>query len=253
MLSLNIENIRKVSFIIFFTFLLVLGLSACNINIGGGRVLPKPTEIDNGQAADDQDRPRPTDSDKDSPKPTDSDKDKDDQANNAKRAEQILQDYARSYGRVNQQIFDFELEDLEGKTYKLSDLEGKVVFLNFWGTWCPPCRAEMPHMQAFYDKYKDDGAIVLAVSPEVVENQRPGSSSVAEGRVRDFIGEHGYSFPVLLDSENEVWGIYQQRSIPTTYIIDGSSIIRYLKFGAFQSLEEMEAFLEAARINISMD
>lgn len=105
-------------------------------------------------------------------------------------------------------------------------------------------------MQTFYDKYKDDDVAILAVSPEIVENQRPGSSQAAEAKVRDFIGKYGYTFPVLLDPDNDVWGFYQQRGVPTNYIIDAEGIIRYLKPGAFLSTDEMEAFLEAARVNI---
>jgi len=150
------------------------------------------------------------------------------------------------YAVVNMPISDFELEDLNGESYKLSELKGKIVFLNFWATWCPPCREEMPHMQEFYEKYKDRGVVLLAVSPASVENRGSSDSAAAEKKVREFIEEDGYTFPVLLDKDDAVWSVYMQRGIPANYVIDAEGTVRYLKPGAFAGLEEMEAFLKAA-------
>ena len=106
-------------------------------------------------------------------------------------------------------IIDFELKDLDGNNIKLSSIKGKVVLLNFWATWCPPCRAEMPSMQKLYDKFKDKGLELLAVNLQ--EDLQV---------VKDFADNSGFTFPILLDSNGEVGGIYGARSIPTTYIID---------------------------------
>lgn len=163
------------------------------------------------------------------------------------KAEDILKDYSDSYAIIDQPIEDFELEDLDGNLVKLSDLKGKIVFLNFWTTWCPPCKEEMPHMQTFYDKYKDDDIVVLAVNPTQVENQGSSDSDKAEKKVREFIDQKSFTFPVLLDKDDSVWAFYQQRGIPANYVIDTEGIIRYLKPGAFISVEEMEAFAEAIR------
>lgn len=163
-----------------------------------------------------------------------------------KKPEDILKDYPY-YAVIDQPIEDFELKDLNGNTVKLSDYSGKIVFLNFWATWCPPCRDEMPYMQKFYDKYKDEDIVILAVNPAMVENQGMGDSKKAEKKVRKFIDDNKYTFPVLLDSEDTAWSFYQQRGIPANYIIDTEGMIKYLKPGAFSGVDEMEAFAEAVR------
>jgi thiol-disulfide isomerase/thioredoxin len=104
---------------------------------------------------------------------------------------------------------DFTLESLDGKTSSLSDFKGKLVFLNFWATWCPPCRGEMPAMQALYEKLKAKGLVILAVDL---------AEEVAV--VRDYVKQNKLTFPVLLDKAGEVGGIYGAESIPTTYLID---------------------------------
>jgi peroxiredoxin len=163
--------------------------------------------------------------------------------------ETILKDYERSYAVIDQPVVDFELEDLEGNKVSLSDLEGKIIFLNFWATWCPPCRDEMPHMQVFHEKYKDEGVVILGVSPNQVENRGGNDAEKAEKKVREFIAENGFTFPILLDRDDSVWEIYQQRGIPANYMIDKSGTVKYLKPGAFSSLEEMEAFLRALQLS----
>lgn len=162
--------------------------------------------------------------------------------------EEILEGYY--YGIVDMPIIDFELEDLEGSKVRLSDLKGKAVFLNFWATWCPPCREEMPHMQEFYEKYKDSGVVILAVNSNQLENQGIDNSERAENKAREFIEQGGYTFPVLLDRDGEVWNIYMQRGIPVTYMIDKEGIIRYMKPGAFTGVEELEAFAKALGADI---
>ena len=109
---------------------------------------------------------------------------------------------------------DFELEDLSGATRRLSDYKGKVVFLNFWATWCGPCRSEMPSMEKLYRRFKDEGLEIVAV------NLQEDRSSV-----QGFVDEYGLSFPVLLDSTGRVGATYGARSIPTTYIVDRDGLV----------------------------
>jgi thiol-disulfide isomerase/thioredoxin len=104
---------------------------------------------------------------------------------------------------------DFTLESLDGKTSSLSALKGKFVFLNFWATWCPPCRSEMPAMQALYEKLQAKGFVILAI--DLAEEAAV---------VRDYVKQNKLTFPVLLDKSGEVGGIYGAQSIPTTYLID---------------------------------
>jgi peroxiredoxin len=110
---------------------------------------------------------------------------------------------------------DFTLSDLSGKKVSLSQYRGKVVFLNFWATWCPPCRAEMPSMERLYQKLKGQGLVVLAV--DLQEDLKS---------VQKFVAEHKLTFTVLLDSDGRVGTTYGARSIPTSYIVgrDGSAL-----------------------------
>lgn len=142
---------------------------------------------------------------------------------------------------------DFEAVDFEGNKVKLSDYKGKIIFLNFWATWCPPCREEMPLMQEIYNEYKDQDVIILAVNPTSVELRGGNDSEKAEKQAKEFIQDSGYTFPVLLDKEDKAWGIYQQRGIPTNYVIDKQGIIRYGFSGAFQSKIQMKSLIENIR------
>ena len=107
---------------------------------------------------------------------------------------------------------DFTLTTLDGKEVKLSDLKGKKVVLNFWATWCPPCKAEMPHMQNYYEDFaKDENVEIIAVNL---------TSGDKEESVQDFVQDYGLTFPIPLDVEGNVGGTYQAITIPTSYMID---------------------------------
>lgn len=108
---------------------------------------------------------------------------------------------------------DFELETLEGETVKLSDYRGKKVILNFWATWCPPCRAEMPHMQKYYEQQAaKDNVEVLAVNLTTKDHGME--------KITSFVSEYKLSFPILLDSKGAMGSVYQAVTIPTSYILD---------------------------------
>ena len=104
---------------------------------------------------------------------------------------------------------DFALKDLQGNLVVLKDLRGRVVFLNFWATWCPPCRVEMPSMERLYQELKDRGFVMLAV--DMQENEK---------LVEAFISSLSLSFPALLDLDGDISFLYGIRGLPTTYIID---------------------------------
>lgn len=114
---------------------------------------------------------------------------------------------------------DFELKTLDGKSVKLSDLKGKKVILNFWATWCPPCKAEMPEMQKYHEEINDE-VIILAVN---IDPQLD---------VQKFVDEMGITFTIPLDEEDLVSTDYQVISIPTTYFIDTKGIIQAKHVGA---------------------
>jgi thiol-disulfide isomerase/thioredoxin len=128
----------------------------------------------------------------------------------------IPQDLTQAFSRAGLQVLDervpitdFSLSLLNGKPQTLSGLKGRAIFLNFWATWCPPCREEMPSMEVLYRRFKDKGLEFLAVN--IQEDKKD---------VAAFMREFGLTFPVILDSTGEVSAIYGIRGIPTTYIID---------------------------------
>lgn len=119
---------------------------------------------------------------------------------------------------VGDKAYDFMLLDKEGNEISLSSLKGKVVFLNFWASWCGPCKAEMPHIQKVYEEYKDKDVVILAV------NLTPSEEGGIEG-VNSFLEKNNYTFPVLYDKDGSVAKKYRVRGIPTTYIINKEGII----------------------------
>lgn len=122
----------------------------------------------------------------------------------------------------------FELGLLGGDHLSLADLKGKVVMLNFWATWCGPCRVEMPEMQRVYERYKDEGFEVVAVNLQETE--------VA---VSGFVNQLGLTFPVVYDLTGEVFDTYLVRPLPTSYFVDREGIIRFLFVGPM-SEEDIE-------------
>ena len=103
---------------------------------------------------------------------------------------------------------DFTLSDLQGNPWHLRDLRGKVVLVNFWATWCPPCRKEMPDLQALYDRYKDQGFVVVSISDEEA------------AKVQPFIAEQKITYPVLLDPGRKVNDLFQVEGIPKSFVYD---------------------------------
>ena len=103
---------------------------------------------------------------------------------------------------------DFTLADLQGVQHPLKDLRGKVVLVNFWATWCPPCRKELPDLETLYTRFKDRGLVILAISDE------------AAGKVRPFIAAREIQFPVLLDPGRKVNELFQIEGIPKSFVYD---------------------------------
>ena len=111
----------------------------------------------------------------------------------------------------------FTLKDQYGKTHTLDDYKGKIVFLNFWATWCPPCRAEMPDIQKLYERSSREGkdsVIVLGVAAPKLGSEKD------EAGIKAFMEKNGYSYPVLMDKGGKLFEAYGIRAIPTTYLID---------------------------------
>jgi peroxiredoxin len=113
---------------------------------------------------------------------------------------------------------DFDLATINGEQTKLSNYRGKKVILNFWASWCPPCKAEMPNIEKFYKENKDQDVIVLAVNLTTAEKNK--------NDVQQFIKDQGLTFPVLLDEQGKVGNMYQTFTIPTSYIINTKGIVQ---------------------------
>lgn len=112
---------------------------------------------------------------------------------------------------------DFTLQDQFGNTHSLSEYKGKTIFLNFWATWCPPCRAEMPDIQKLYetqDTKGDNAVIILGVAAPNYGTEKD------EQGIKDFLKDNGYTYPVLMDTSAELFEAYGIYSFPTTYMID---------------------------------
>jgi DsbE subfamily thiol:disulfide oxidoreductase len=118
---------------------------------------------------------------------------------------------------VGQPAPDFILSDLDGTKWRLSDLRGKVVFLNFWATWCPPCREEMPDMEALHREMALTGQPFQMVA--VLTNDDPGQAA-------RFAGKLNLTFPILVDQESKAAADYGLTGVPETFIIDASGILR---------------------------
>ncbi len=118
---------------------------------------------------------------------------------------------------------DFTLTDINGKKVTLSEVYSgnKVTVLNFWATWCPPCRAEIPELSKLYQKYRSQKLALLAVDLQE-----------ASGNVKNFAADNGMKFSVLLDGTGEVGGVYQVYSIPSTFILDRNGRIRDVIIGS---------------------
>ena len=129
--------------------------------------------------------------------------------------------------RVGMAAPDFVLERLSGGDFRLSEQRGRPVVLNFWATWCAPCRREIPQLVVAQDRFEEDGLLVVAVNLQE-------SSDVIVPYVRDF----GMDFPVVLDRDGNVASDYRLFGIPTTYFIDRHGIIRSIFQGPF--VEEVE-------------
>jgi peroxiredoxin len=117
---------------------------------------------------------------------------------------------------------DLTLDTLDGTSIKLSDLRGQVVLINLWASWCPPCRAEMPAIDAVYRKYRAEGFVVLAVNTTYQDT---------ESEARAFVQKLGLTFPILFDRDGLTSRRYQLQGLPTTYFVGRDGVIRDMVIG----------------------
>jgi cytochrome c biogenesis protein CcmG, thiol:disulfide interchange protein DsbE len=116
----------------------------------------------------------------------------------------------------------FTLDSLSGDLITLSDLRGKVVVLNLWASWCPPCRAEMPALNAVYERFRDQGLVVLGVNTTYQDDE-----AGARAAIRDW----GLTFPIVFDRDGATGRQYRVQAMPTTFFIGHDGVIRDIVFG----------------------
>lgn len=141
------------------------------------------------------------------------------------------QDFSTVPAKVNFPAPDLNLPDLSGKQVSLSDYRGSVVLVNLWATWCPPCREEMPTLQTFYEKYKDDGFVLIAIDQEETSDV-----------VQPFVDEFGLSFPVWLDLDYLAQKEFHTSNLPSSYVVDRDGVVRLMWIGGI-SKKNLEKYV----------
>jgi peroxiredoxin len=124
---------------------------------------------------------------------------------------------------IGKSVGDFSLLDLDGNSVHLSDYKGKTVLINAWATWCPPCRAEMPDLEHFYQLQKDNDFVILAINAGDTLEQAQG-----------FVRSNNLSFPVLLDPDVRTLEALGITGFPTSILIDPDGIVKYIHIGMFR-------------------
>ncbi len=130
---------------------------------------------------------------------------------------------------------DFELSDLNNQKVRLSALRGKPILLNFWASWCPPCRKEMPDLQQFFSSYGERISVIGINWNDQAET------------VREFLTRHGVTYINLLDTDGRVFVLYRLTGLPTSFFIDEAGIIRGQWLGAMSAADMIAAFQKTTR------
>ena len=122
---------------------------------------------------------------------------------------------------------DFTLKSAEGRNLRLQEQRGQVVLVNFWASWCGPCKQEMPHLNRLYDKYRSSGFVLMGVNVDEDPKTAAGTA-----------GRFGLRFPVLFDADKAVSKLYDLQSMPATVLIDRDGKVRFLHRGYREGLED---------------
>lgn len=139
---------------------------------------------------------------------------------------------------------DFTLTDQYGETHTFSDYKGKTVFLNFWATWCPPCKSEMPDIQALYEKYgENEGDLIVLGVANPKTDEMPNNQDGTVEEVTDYLEENGLTFPVVMDTTGELFYWYGISAFPTTFMIDANGNVYGYVSGALTA-DMMESIVQ---------
>lgn len=143
------------------------------------------------------------------------------------------QDFSAVPAKVDYAAPDLTLVDLSGQSVSLDDYLGSVVLVNLWATWCPPCKEEMPALQAFYEKYKDDGFVLIGIDQEETLEV-----------VEPFVKEFGLTFPVWLDKDYLAQTGFDTMNLPSSYVLDRTGRVRLMWIGGI-SKKNLEKYIPA--------
>jgi thiol-disulfide isomerase/thioredoxin len=127
---------------------------------------------------------------------------------------------------IGQPISNIALKNLDGTTVSLKTFSGQLVLVNFWALWCPPCREEMPLLNAYYQQHRSDGFIILAVN-----------SGDGPADIRAFAGQNNLTFPILQDSDSHVSDVFGIRNFPTSILVDRDGVVKDIQIGMFLPAE----------------
>jgi len=150
---------------------------------------------------------------------------------NSQPSSASTQDFSTVPVRVDFPAPELNLITLDGAQVSLSDYLGSVVLVNLWATWCPPCREEMPTLQAFYDKYKSKGFVLIAVDQGETSQQ-----------VIPFVNEFDLTFPIWLDTGSEAGRVFKTMNLPSSYVIDRAGRVRLMWIGGI-SKKNLEKYV----------
>jgi cytochrome c biogenesis protein CcmG, thiol:disulfide interchange protein DsbE len=146
-------------------------------------------------------------------------------------------------GEMNRVAPEFALPGLDGGTVRLSDYRGKVVLVNFWGTWCEPCKEETPALQAIHQELQSQGLVIIGVN---LYSQETGGDKP----VRDFLAQYRVTYPIALDTAGETARMFQISPIPVSYFVDQSGNIRFVKVGTLKA-DEVRVLFERLQTRAS--
>ncbi len=145
-----------------------------------------------------------------------------------------------SVGEVSRPAPDFTLSTLDGGTISLSDYRGKVVLVNFWGTWCEPCKRETPALEAAYQAMQDDGLVIIGINltdDELIQGN-------AEADIQAFVDQYRVTYPIALDRDGTVLQDFRVYPLPTSFFVDPEGTIRYVRVGEITTDEVAALFAD---------
>jgi thiol-disulfide isomerase/thioredoxin len=151
--------------------------------------------------------------------------------------ERIVEQIKKDLAKNEPFAFDFKLDSIDGKRVQLADFKGKVLIVDFWGTWCPPCRKEIPHFVALLEKHQAAGLRIVGI------NYEGGDAEDAVKKIKEFNSSNGVKYPCLIGDDGTRDQVPEFRGYPTTLFVDGSGVVRH-KIVGYHDYDHLETIVE---------